>query len=595
MTKNKKSGGAGTLPKSLLGFYIKYTGRGYWWLIGIWAILALLMAGDRVLQPMISSWIIEIFETPIPAGQTLMQHALPTVLLIIGLNLALSIIGAMRDWVGNYWKPNIYRHTSEVLTDYVHSQSMKFWTGRMAGSVQSQMGYISSGFDTLDQVWRAITRLTTIFVNGAILFSVNKYVAWVFMAVVAFRVIYSWKISGKVKAASKQRSSVVSKLSGKIIDSITNYSLVKLFARRKNEEEYLAPVRTERVKATIRLGFLQRLFFWIPDAVWAITFGLNLLLCIWLYSQGGMTVADIVLAVGVYTSAVMTIGGVIDIIPDVIDKLGSASKAYEELVTPIDVMDNENAPALNVKHGKIEIKNLSFKYRRKWVLRDLSLTIKPGERIGLVGPSGAGKTTLVHLLMRFWDATKGEILIDGQDIRNVSQDSLRENISFIPQDPTMFNRTLRENIAYGRPDATDAEIRRAARQASAHDFIMDTEKKYDSLVGDRGIKLSGGQRQRVAIARAFLKDAPILILDEATSALDSGTELAIQESFDQLASGRTTIAIAHRLSTLRNMDRIIVIKDGHIVEQGKHSTLVRRKNGEYARLWKMQSGGFIQE
>ena len=227
-------------------------------------------------------------------------------------------------------------------------------------------------------------------------------------------------------------------------------------------------------------------------------------------------------------------------------------------------------------------------------MRDFSLTIKPGERVGLVGLSGAGKTTLVNLLMRFYDVDSGNILIDGADIRDVTQNSLRENISFIPQEATMFNRTIRENIAYGNPTATDAQIRNAAIRASAHKFIMTTEKKYDSYVGDRGIKLSGGQRQRIAIARAFLKRSPILVLDEATSALDSETEVAIQKSFETLSRNRTTIAIAHRLSTLRNMDRIVVMDKGRIVESGTHNALLK-KRGLYARLWKMQSGGFLQE
>ena len=290
-----------------------------------------------------------------------------------------------------------------------------------------------------------------------------------------------------------------------------------------------------------------------------------------------------------------TIGAIVNQIPNITDKLGAATKAYSELVVPVDVMDAPNAPALHVSCGEIEFRNVSFKYKHKWVLRNFNLKIKCGERVGLVGPSGAGKTTLVNLLMRFYDPNSGEILIDGQNIRNVTQDSLRENISFIPQEPTMFNRTLRENIAYGRPDATKRQIQNAAKRAAAHDFIVDTDKKYESMVGDRGIKLSGGQRQRIAIARAFLKDAPILVLDEATSALDSETEVCIQKSFDELADGRTTLAIAHRLSTLRNMDRIVVIKDGHVIEQGTHKTLYRKRGGEYARLWRMQSGGFIPE
>jgi ABC-type multidrug transport system fused ATPase/permease subunit len=226
-------------------------------------------------------------------------------------------------------------------------------------------------------------------------------------------------------------------------------------------------------------------------------------------------------------------------------------------------------------------------------LRDFNLKIKPGERVGIVGLSGAGKTTLVNLLMRFYDPNSGAVLIDNQDIAKVSQDSLRENISYIPQEPTMFNRTIRENIEYGRPGATLKEIKEAATEASADEFIKTTDKKYDSIVGDRGIKLSGGQRQRIAIARAFLKNAPILILDEATSALDSETEIAIQKSFDKLSANHTTLVVAHRLSTLRNMDRIIVLDQGRVIESGTHNSLLRKK-GLYAKLWKMQSGGFLQ-
>lgn len=296
----------------------------------------------------------------------------------------------------------------------------------------------------------------------------------------------------------------------------------------------------------------------------------------------------------VYSNVMAMIRNLINEIPTIIDGMSSASKGYKELSVPLEVVDKSDAPALNVTHGKIEFKNVSFGYKNRPVLRGLTLTIKPGERVGIVGPSGAGKTTLANLLMRFYDVKRGSILVDGVDIRDITQNSLRENIAFIPQDPAMFNRTIGENIAYGRPGATDTEIKRAARFASADKFINSTEKKYDTLVGDRGIKMSGGQRQRIAIARAFLKDAPILVLDEATSALDSETEVAIQKSFEKLSHNRTTIAIAHRLSTLRNMDRIVVLKRGQVVESGTHNSLLRR-GGEYAKLWKMQSGGFLQD
>ena len=307
-----------------------------------------------------------------------------------------------------------------------------------------------------------------------------------------------------------------------------------------------------------------------------------------------MTIADIVFTIGVFFSVMGAIGGLINQIPDIIDKVSSASKSYKELVGTVEVADIDNAPNILVTHGAIEFKNVSFKYRKKYVLRDFNLKIKSGERVGIVGLSGAGKTTLVNLLMRFYDPNGGAVLIDGQNIANVSQDSLRENISYIPQEPTMFNRTIMENIEYGRPGATLREIKEAAREASADEFICGTEKKYNSLVGDRGIKLSGGQRQRIAIARAFLKNAPILILDEATSALDSETEIAIQKAFDKLSAGHTTLVVAHRLSTLRNMDRIIVLDKGRVIESGTHNSLLRKK-GLYARLWNMQSGGFLQD
>jgi len=419
-------------------------------------------------------------------------------------------------------------------------------------------------------------------------------VALIFAMVFVFRLVYGLALMRPMSRASKDASSASSSATGKEIDSLSNYSVVKLFAGADKEHEYLVAPRSKRVASAIYAQFMQRLFWSVPTFIWDFSFGGTMFLCAWLFMRGQIVVSEIVFTISVFFSVMGTIGRIINQVPQIVDNISSAARAYEELNVPIDVMDVAGAPDLVVTRGKIEFKNVWFKYKNKWILRDFNLTINSGERVGLVGASGAGKTTLVNLLMRFYDPTRGEILIDGQNIRDVTQDSLRENIAFIPQEPTMFNRTLGENIAYGRPGATAAEIRAAARRASADEFIRGTEKKYDSLVGDRGIKLSGGQRQRVAIARAFLKDAPILILDEATSALDSETEIAIQKSFDDLSAGRTTIAIAHRLSTLRNMNRIVVINHGKIVEVGTHTQLVRR-GGEYARLWRMQSGGFISE
>jgi len=584
------------LPKSLWTFYFKYAARGYWWLLGAWAIVGIIAAADRVLQPIMQGWVVSLFETDIPTGMNFLAYALPTIALITAINVGITSCVTIRMWIMNHLQPKIDRRISEMLTSYTHGQSMSFWTGRMAGQIKNQMNYISDGFGTIPDIVSSTFRVLTIVVNGALLLKINHYVAYMFIGVIALRILFSWKMYSPIKNASKDRSTAGSSLSGKLVDSISNFSVVKLFARTRGEEKYLAPSREKFVNTKLRSGFLQRIFWAVPGVLWDVLFGVTLILCALLYMRGQITLSEVVVTTGVYFSVMGTISQVMDQLPNIIDKVGAAAKAYEELVVPIEVTDVPNALALCVTHGKIEFKNVWFRYAagRRWILRDFNLTINPGESVGLVGSSGAGKTTLVNLLMRFYDPSRGEILIDGQNIRNVSQDSLRENIAFIPQEPTMFNRTIAENIGYGRPDADLPQIRAAARRAAAEGFIMGAEKKYDTLVGDRGMKMSGGQRQRIAIARAFLKDAPILVLDEATSALDSETEAAIQKSFEELAQNRTTIAIAHRLSTLRNMNRIVVMRYGKIVEQGSHRTLVRR-GGEYARLWQMQSGGFIQE
>ena len=595
MTKQKQTANKTTnLPKTLWGFYFRYAFRGYWLpLIGYVLFFACTMS-QSVWYPIMQRNFIALFEQDVPSGITFVQYAMPTVLWFVGLFVVLDIAFFLLGTARANWQPQTSNQISEILTDYTHHQSMSFWTGRMSGSVNSQINYVAQGLNVVEHFLRIIFAIVVMAVNVGLILQVNTWVALIFACVFVFRLVYGLYMMKPMKAASKAASASSSALSGKIVDSISNFAVVKLFAGANKERKHLEQPRQENIKNRKRSFLLNRMFSAVPNMVWDVAFGFTLYLCVVLYMRGEIAVSEIVFSTSVFFNVMGMIAQIINSIPPIVETLGSASKAYTELVVPVSVMDAPNAPDLQVTCGTIEFRNVSFKYKRKWVLKDLNLKIKCGERVGIVGPSGAGKTTLVHLLMRFWDPTHGQILIDGQDIKEYTQDSLRENIAFIPQDPTMFNRTLRENIGYGKVNATDAEIRRAAKRATAHDFIMETEKKYDSLVGERGIKLSGGQRQRIAIARAFLKDAPILVLDEATSALDSETEVAIQKSFDELAAGRTTVAIAHRLSTLRNMDRIIVIKDCHVIEQGSHQSLLR-KRGEYARLWKMQSGGFLQE
>ncbi len=590
--KTKKPTGTLVLPSSLWSFYRQYMLKPFLGVLVSFFLIDLMANGAGIIFPYIQKLVVGMFEETVPEGMTLLQYCMPTIWLIVFLNIFISVTEFLDNatWFNN--EPKIRRKISETLTNYVHKQSMSFWTGKMSGSINAKIGYISDGVMIFEMCSDIIGRIMIVLVNAGMLFTLNKNIAYIFSIAFILRAIYMWSLRNRIKKTSADASDARSFLNGQLVDSFSNYAIVKYFSGAKKEEQSLKEPRDKAVKTSVLSSRMQRLSWALPSILWDILFGTMIVLCVILYQRGQMQIKDIVYSVFVYFWVMGAINGIINLIPDIISKIADAKKAYKDLVVPISVMDKPNAKDLVVKKGMIELKHVAFGYRNRPVLTDLMLRIKPGERVGVVGPSGAGKSTLVNLVMRFYDPKHGQILIDGQDIANVKQDSLRSQIAFIPQDPSMFNRTIGENIGYGKFGASLAEIRRAAKNASADEFIMATEKKYNSLVGDRGIKLSGGQRQRIAIARAFLKDAPILILDEATSALDSETEITIQESFEKLSKGRTTIAIAHRLSTLRNMDRIIVLDHGQIVEQGTHQQLLRRK-GKYYQLWQMQSGGFL--
>lgn len=584
------------MPKSLFRFYLDYGVKNYKFLLSCWMFAVAVMFSGGVIWPNLQRWVVALVESPIPEGVSFLKYAMPTILLITFLNMFMTASELIRDTISSHVWPRVVNQMSEVLTTYTHKQSMSFWANKMSGSINTQINYIIDGLTSngLGEVWYCICRLGIILINGILLLQINKYVAYLFVFSLIFRIIYAYAMRKRVKKASEDASGANSSLTGKLIDSFSNYSIVKSFAGADKERKILVEPREKRIKTQMYSRYTMRLFWAIPGFLWDLLFGLTILFCCLLYQRGFMQVSEIVFTISVYIQVMGAVSQLINRFPEIIDKLAAAQKAYRELVVPLAIVDKENAKKLKIKHGEIIFDDIYFKYRDKNVLKGLSLTIKPGERVGIVGMSGSGKTTLTSLLMRFYEPQRGMILIDGQNINDVTQNSLHENISFIPQDPTMFNRTISDNIGYGKYGASIKEIRSAAKKASADKFIMDTEKGYNSLVGDRGIRLSGGQRQRIAIARAFLKDAPILVLDEATSALDSETERTIQKSFEKLSKGRTTIAIAHRLSTLRNMDRIIVLDKGVIVEEGTHTSLLRKK-GKYYKLWKMQSGGFFQE
>jgi ATP-binding cassette subfamily B protein len=427
------------------------------------------------------------------------------------------------------------------------------------------------------------------------MYLVQPVFAFVFIIWASIYFYITWHLSKKGREYATVLAESKSTLSGKQVDSVSNITNVRLFAKREFEVRYVKKYTDDTVNKDRRLQWYllkMRVFqFLSMTAVLAAM----LYLLIKARSQGTVTVGDFALILGLSARILDSLWNVANNFVRFAQEIGTCQQALTIINAPHDIVDLPDAKPLSFSKGNITFDNVTFNYQRnKNLFQNKQVEIEAGSKVGLVGFSGSGKTTFVNLILRFFEVESGCILIDGQDIAKVTQDSLHENISMIPQDTSLFHRSLMENIRYGRIDASDEEVIATSKRAHCHEFISQLAEGYDSLVGERGIKLSGGQRQRIAIARAMLKNAPILILDEATSALDSVTEKYIQAGLEALMQGHTTIVIAHRLSTLSEMDRILVFDKGHIIEDGTHKQLLRTK-GHYARMWEMQAGGFLPE
>jgi ATP-binding cassette subfamily B protein len=480
----------------------------------------------------------------------------------------------------------------------ISEQSMQFHNDRFTGSLVSMVGKFSNGFERFFDlvIWTILPFLTSIIgVLITLLFKAPIVALIMFVVVILFMTIAYFAFK-KTAEIAKREASAYNKMTGQLSDSISNIMSVKSYAKEKHElsryqkyKKAFMDVSFEHMHVSISKDILF-------DAINVANIGFMVFFLLTGTTWFGLSVGTVILIVTYLRQIMDQLWRSASIFKEINRIFGDANDMTLVLDEPDDVVDEPGARKLVIKKPEVEFNNVSFKHKdaKSEIFSDFSLKIKSGERIGLVGISGSGKTTITKLLLRFADVDDGEILVSGSNIKHVTQGSLREAIAYVPQETTLFHRSIAENISYGKPGATEEEIRRAAKLANADKFINELPDGYNTMVGERGVKLSGGQRQRVAIARAILKGAPILVLDEATSALDSESEALIQDALSKLMKGRTSIVVAHRLSTVAGLDRIIVLSNGKIVEEGSHEELLKR-DGAYKKLWSRQSGAFKKE
>ena len=490
----------------------------------------------------------------------------------------------------------IIRDQNNNLVDHLLKHSKSFFDNRFAGSLVSKVSHVVSGAEQFVAIlmWTFLETIISLIVTAALIFTVSWQAGCIFLLLVVFILAINVSMIRGKKEISEKTSEARSTLSGVQADLFSNMDAARQYARGDYEKYKHNTSTTELKTLEFKNWFYTEKMLFINGVVLFVCFSGMMYVLMQAWQAGSVSSGDMVLVLALMSQITGMMIFLGQSLQSVARTYGEFQEGLKELIVPYEITNHPNAQPLHTNNGTITFANTTFAYDSQTIFNNLNLDIKPGERIGLVGPSGAGKSTLVSLLLRQHDLTSGAILIDNQNIAEVTQDSLRSNIALVPQEPMLFHRTIKENIMYGKPDATHAEMVQAADRAQAREFIEALPEQYDTLVGERGVKLSGGQKQRVAIARAMLKESPILVLDEATSALDSESEVAIQKALESLMENKTVIAVAHRLSTLRKMDRILVIDQGKIVEDGTHDSLANA-GGLYAKLWEHQAGGFVGE
>jgi ATP-binding cassette subfamily B protein len=503
------------------------------------------------------------------------------------------IAGGIQIRLGPRQRQNVTR----TIYHYLQYHSHRYFSNNFAGALAHRISETSLGVS--QTLWSLITEFwpVAIVLSVSIVLLFNAHVqlgSFVLIWAVLFIGI-SYALARRCQPYALKASAARSETTGKIVDSVANLTSAKLFARLRFEREHLEHALSSELRVISKSNNYNEWVRWFQFSAAAVLKIGILYYSLTLWGEGEITVGDFVMAVSLSLLVINEARNLSRRFLDFFEYVGNVANGVNTIVRPHELVDAPAAISPRISRGQIEFRDLEFSYEQeKKVFDKLNVTIPAGQRVGLVGFSGSGKSTFVSLILRMFDGQGGKILIDGVDVREMTQDALHSQLSLIPQDPSLFHRTLMENIRYGRIEASDDEVIEAAKKAYAHDFIMQIKDQYQSMVGERGVKLSGGQRQRIAIARVILKDAPILILDEATSSLDSITEKAIQDTLDEVMVEKTVIVVAHRLSTIAHLDRILVFDKGRIVEDGNHVQLLARR-GRYYQLWSKQAGGFLPE
>lgn len=581
-------------PLTVGSFVVEVAWPFRWHFLGIMVVMVL-WSIDLTLRPYLVKWILN---TAAEGPSDILLYRLAMLSALFCGTLAI-VIGGFRlyDWINMRMRPALRHHISSRLMEYALKHDHTFYQKHMSGSLTDHINNIARSIPDLLKVF--IERFFVIFIALIIalvtIARFHKLLAWIMGTWVVVFIAISLVVAKKAQKLADAASKAHSEATGSITDVFSNMLTVRLFTGEDYEISLLNNAFDKTARAEQARDWLLLKVQAFHTCSFLVLEIISLGILVHGVSASWVTPGDFSLILGINFSLIWILWGLMQDLTIFIKAFGEIAQGLKALTVPYNMVDAHDATVLHVSKGEIVFENVTFEYSHaRRMFNDLSITISSGQKVGLVGYSGSGKSSFVNLILRLYDIQKGRILIDGQDISLVTQNSLRRSISLIPQDPSLFHRTLRENIRYGRPSASDQEITTAACYAHADEFIEKMPEKYDTLVGERGLTLSGGQRQRIAIARAFLKEAPILLLDEATSALDSITESYIQDSLEQLMQGRTTLVIAHRLSTLMHMDRILVFDKGEIIEDGTHQALLEKK-GRYYTLWNAQINGFLPD